>query len=142
VEFRRASRTASMLTRPLMLYYSALNLVRALLLAYTGNIGGRAHGLSFREGASLLECRAEVMDKGTFPAFATSVGAPPNLPGATLSLRDLLAVIPEMMNDFPLLNAGTSSVVPVRVKAFIQGPMTLRFYVAGVGADDFRARWT
>ena len=66
LELRRASDGSSALTKPLTLYYSMLNLTRAIMLAFVGDIGHPTHGLHFdggSAGSSLLDCTAEVSKK-------------------------------------------------------------------------------
>src|SRR6516164_5189351 len=45
VELRKASSGTSMLTRPLLLYYAVLNLVRGTMLPWFGTQGKATHGL-------------------------------------------------------------------------------------------------
>ncbi|XYI00065.1 YaaC family protein [Sorangium sp. So ce1128] len=145
IELRRASSDSSALTKPLMLYYSMLNLTRGVMLAFQGDFGSPSHGLRYRAGPTLLECKAEVGAQGTFRTFADSIGTPAaELDNKTYSLRDLFAVIPEMQNDFYLLNRGVSSVVRVEVRAYIRGeePTTLHFQVPGESQQTFEQKWT
>ncbi len=141
VEFRSSARSASLLTKPLLLYYSSLNLVRAVSLAYTGDAGAPSHGLSFTAGADILSCQAVTLKKGTFPKFASDIGVEDLAPGACFSLRDILASVPELLDDFPLLACGESSIVRVAVHAFINADTKLRFFAAGFSEDEFRERW-
>lgn len=142
LELRRAAQSASILTRPLLLYYSMLNMTRGFMCAYTGSAGKPRHGLSYSGGASLLECRARADLEGTFGTFARSIGAKDaDIKALSISLRDLFSLIPELYNDFPLLGAGQSSVVPVRINAYRDAPMTLRFYVPDKSPDEFEAQW-
>lgn len=143
VELRRASRDLSPLSRPLPLYYSALNLVRGVLLAYFGEFGPPRHGLAYKGSSALVECAASVTKEGTFTRFAHSV-APQlslELEGKVLSLRDAFAVIPELWADFPLLKAGPSCVACVRVDAFVRGDLLLTFSVHGTTAQEFDRSW-
>jgi len=142
VELRRAGIDASLLTKPLLLYYSMLNLVRGVMLPTRGDFGARAHGLSYSSGPTLLECKAEVSPRGTFRAFAESVGVPPaDLDKRVFSLRDLFAVIPETLRDFYLLRAGPASVVWVTVESFIGGFTYLTFQLPDVDEATFASSW-
>jgi hypothetical protein len=142
VELRRAAQGASILARPLMLYYSALNLVRGVLLTYVGDIGGPSHGLRYRPGAGLLDCTAEFCKTGTFVRFAGSMGLhPQNLQKTVFSLRDLFAIIPELKNDFQLLHSGHPSIATVHVEALIDGDMTLEYRIPGHDSESFRQQW-
>lgn len=142
VELRRASRDTSSLTRPLMLYYAALNLIRGVMLTYTGDIGNPSHGLKYAPGPSLLECSAKPTRSGTFKAFALTIGVEPDdVTNKTYKLRDLFALVPELRSDFALLNAGASAIAYVGVKAYIDGDVLLRYYVEGVTDEEFRNTW-
>ena len=105
MELRRASRDLSPLSRPLPLYYSAMNLVRGVLLAHFGDFGKPRHGLTYKGGTKLLDCTAAVAKGGTFTRFAQTVMPRTNLEGAVLSLGDILSVIPELWSRFHLLDA-------------------------------------
>lgn len=145
IELRRASRDSSALTKPLLLYYSMLNLTRGVLLAFQGDFGSPSHGLRYRAGPTLLECKAEVGAQGTFRTFAQSLGTPiADLDNKIYSLRDLFAVMPESQGDFYLLDKGTSSVIRVEVRAYINGeePTTLHFRVPGESKQTFEQNWT
>jgi hypothetical protein len=143
IELRRAAMDTSVLTKPLLLYYSALNLVRGVALAFAGSAGAPTHGLSYSAGTTLLDCKAKVQQRGTFPTFAQSMGAPAAdvAPGKEYTLRDLFAVIPELRTDFGLLNAGESSVVLVRIEAIVNGPTVLRFVISNETESGFQANW-
>lgn len=142
VELRRASQGASPLTKPLLLYYSMLNLTRGMMLAYLGTLGKTGHGLTFHLGPKLLECAAKVSLHGTFRKFAEGVGVPPSdLDGKTFSLRDLFGILPELQDEFKLLQCGPSSVVTVRIESLIGGPTELHFHMPHQTESEFAARW-
>lgn len=142
IELRDAAREASSLTKPLLLYYSMLNLTRGVMLAHVGSIGAPSHGLGYQAGPTLLECRAKVSPRGTFRTFAEGLGVPStDLDGKTYSLRDLFAILPELRDDFQLLNSGNSSIVLVTVKSLIGGPTTLHFHVPDLTETDFATSW-
>jgi hypothetical protein len=101
VELHRTAHKSSLLTRPLSLYYSLLNLSRAALLAFNGE-AGRTHGLRFHAGSALLECAAEVTNKGTWPLLLKAVGGP-SVSSVKYSLVALLGMLPEVWRDLPLI---------------------------------------
>jgi hypothetical protein len=141
IELRSAASGTSALTKPLLLYYSALNLARGTLLAHLGDMGIPRHGLAYVAGPTLLECKAKVCD-GTFLKFAQLLGTPPELlDRKEYTLRDLFAVIPEMLNEFQLLRSGESSCVFVTVRAIINGPTTLFFSVPDLDEATFERDW-
>jgi hypothetical protein len=142
VEFRRAASGASLVTRPLPLYYSTLNLTRALLLTYTGIMGERRHGLGYVSNPAIARAGARVGSDGTFVSFMKSLDVDvAKIIGQTFSLRDVLAQIPEMRLDFPLLHEGVSSVIGVSVRAFIRGDLKLDFARSDVTDEELRTDW-
>jgi hypothetical protein len=74
VEFRQATRGSTVLTAPLTLYYSFLNLVRALLSLSTAKEPSRTHGLRFSSASSLFDTTAVVQAGGRFPTTLTGMG--------------------------------------------------------------------
>lgn len=142
VELWKVSTETTVLTRPLLLYYSMLNLTRGFMLPRLGTFGESSHGLSFISGSRLLDCKAKVTKTGTFRRFAESLGVQGDLlDGRSYSLRDLLAVIPEMHADFPLLKSGVPSVVIVAVKAVFHGPLKLTFHMPDIPEEVFASEW-
>lgn len=142
VELWKASRGSSILTRPLLLYYSILNLTRGMMLPRLGTFGEPSHGLSFTSAPNLLDCKATVTKSGTFRRFAESLGVTGDrIDGRSYTLRDLFAVLPEMHADFPLLRSGDSSVVVVAVRAIMNGPMRLFFHVSDLDEEGFAQQW-
>lgn len=143
VELRRAARDASVLTKPLLLYYAMLNLARGLMLAIRGEYGPRMHGLTYESGKTLLDCKAVVSSKGTFRTFAQTLGMPDSeVDKKSYSLRDVFAVIPEMLSDFRLLSAGDPAVCFVSVTSYIRGPTLLDYGFPNMEASEFEARWS
>jgi len=142
VEFRRLARLSSPVTKPLLLYYSALNLVRGLMLAFTGDFGHQSHGLRFESGDSLLACKAAVTKRGTFRRFIESLHVDlTKIEKREFSLADVLASLVDMIEDYPLLNAGLSSIVPLSVEGYENGETNLRFFLSDMGPEEFGAKW-
>lgn len=142
LELRSAAGGTSPLTRPLLHYYSALNLVRGVMLTYLGDIGGASHGLRYQAGTDLLSCSATLCKSGSFPRFAGFLQFPiENHSTGKFTLRDIFAVIPELRNDFSLLQVGSSSVALVRVHSFIHGDLKLRYYIQDEDENDFQQNW-
>ena len=124
-----------------MLHYAMLNVTRAVLATPAGEFCSRRHGLSYVADSSLLDCAARATAKGTFVQFISALGFETDLTTQQLTLRDLLAQIPEMRADFSLFDRGHSAVAIVRVKAFMAGDVFLHFMAAGLSEDDFRQNW-
>jgi hypothetical protein len=71
IELRAATREATLLTAPLSLYYSVLNLTRASLAIREDGLDSKRHGLFFDQDPDILQCRAKVTD-GTFASILRS----------------------------------------------------------------------
>ena len=71
VELRNAARRASLLTSPLMFYYSFLNLTRGMLAIGPEIMPAKGHGLRYISAKQLLDCAAEITP-GTFSDFLSS----------------------------------------------------------------------
>jgi hypothetical protein len=140
VELRLASADTSPLTRPLLLYYSALNLVRGWQSVQKGGMGKPRHGASFKKGDSLLECGLRLEKEGTLPQLLAYYNST-LLEVSELSLRDCLTQIPELKRDIKLLPGTTSQVAWVEVKGVINGPTALRFHIDQCTAEEFAASW-
>jgi hypothetical protein len=141
LEYRVASQSGSLLTRPLNLYYAFLNLTRALLLVQTGDAGTR-HGITFDGGGpALLDCAAKISAKGTFPLFAQTINLA-GTPGTRVTLRQTLEMLPELRADYQDLGFGTSSVVVVRVQGLMRGDVFLNVDAKGLSAEDFAQNWS
>jgi hypothetical protein len=137
VELRRSASTLSLLTRPLPLYYSFLNLLRGFLATGPEVISRSAHGLKYTPGA-MLEASA-VISGGTFKEYVESRGVNPSA-GFRISLRDCLEHIPEICSRMLDANCKTR-VVPVTVEAFRSGSLNLHFHRDYVSADTFAETW-
>ena len=142
VELRKVSLGTTPLSRPLLLYYSALNLVRGALMTQLGHMGAPGHGLRYVAGTSALTCSALSKKSGTFVQFTEMLGLKlDGYEGKALTLRNVFSVIPELANDFSLLNVGVRSIAYVVVNAIYQGPMKFRYHIDGITEDDFAAQW-
>jgi len=138
VEFRTASRGASLLTRPLPLYYSFLNLVRGCLALEKQITNTKSHGLRFRSSGNLLDASAEVIP-GTFPDWVQAMGT--SLPaGSAYTLMDCLSRIAEISGDHASSGLGQTEVRTVRPEAFHSGRVLLHFHCPGE-EESFRQEW-
>ena len=88
VEFRTAARGGSILTRPLPLYYSLLNLVRGFLALREGVEAKKSHGLIFVEGSQtdIFQIRAKIVS-GTFTDYLDALKVPYQL-GTVITLHE------------------------------------------------------
>jgi len=142
-EFRQAARGRSVMTSPLMLYYSFLNLARAIVALREGLEGKRGHGLRFErvlDGTGLMDCAAKVQ-VGTFTDFLTATGRA-TAPHATISLREALTSIPELVLAQSSA-VGHSRVAEIHVVGYMEGPLRIElvFGIAGVSEQYFRDNW-
>ncbi len=137
VEFRRASQGASLLTRPLAQYYSVLNLTRAMHALKTEVPPTPGHGLKFERAGSLLDCTARP-DRGTFADYLAAHQLPKV--SDTFTLRDCLAHIPEIGDEFNALGEGYTRCLGLDVHALMDGEVRLEFYCPW-DPNGFRNDW-
>jgi hypothetical protein len=140
VEFRAAAGQGSILTRPLPLYYSLLNLLRGFFALKNDVAPRAAHGLSFKgqNQADIFQTAAEMTD-GTFTDYLDLLKAP-HQQGTRITLYDALLRIIETANYYTSTPLGQAEVFGVRVEAFHSGKALLHFY--GPGQEvDFRTSW-
>lgn len=138
VEFRNASRATTLVTRPLPLYYSALNLARAGVAVLTGNQATPAHGLRHITSSDLLSNAAKVVP-GTFADFVSALQSSASL-STQLTLDDCLAALPELADQYSTLPARISRAVPVSVA--YQSDLCLTFDPAFLPSDvAFTSQW-
>lgn len=121
VEFRESAKNTTLLTKPLALYYSFLNLTRAFLALGPEIIPSSSHGLKFIKGDNLFSSIAK-LTKGTFTEYLSSFGFEWEK-GTTITLNEALSRIVEIHQDFISLKCYNSYVFPVRVKAITGGPV-------------------
>lgn len=142
IELYEASQSTSTLTRPLLLYYCVLNLVRGALLARHGEAGTAAHGMRYIAGTDLLSSKAEITNTGTFPRLIESVWGShaANIKKQSLSLLETLAQIPELRHEFHLINI-TSLVAEVHVEGYINADTQLKYFIPGITSEEFAATW-
>lgn len=143
VELHEASRNTSTLTRPLLLYYCTLNLVRGALLARHGEAGASTHGMRYQAGPDLLTCTAEISKAGTFPKLIESIwgGHAQATKNQTISLKEALSQIPELRHEFHLIDIAEPLVAEVHVNASVNAPTELKYYFGGVDARSFEKNW-
>jgi len=98
VEFRDSARQATLLTAPLSLYYSFLNLTRACISLKRDVLRSGRHGLTFRESGDLLDSAA-VLTGGTFTEYLQAAGYSCRS-GTVVSLHEALSRIIEIRNDY------------------------------------------
>ena len=138
VEFRNAFRYSTLLTSPLPLYYSFLNLTRSILAINSATIPSKGHGLTFQIGTDILTSTA-TLSKGTFIDYLNfmRISLKPNL---SITLSDTLSRISEICNDYSLFRGPgqESLVVPITVDAKINGNVLLIFPDS---LTNFRSTW-
>lgn len=143
IEFHDASTGASMLTRPLLLYYSALNLIRGALIARHGGTGAASHGMKYVRADNILECSAEIKKGGTFPHLVESVlgSNAPDTANQVLSLRDVIAQIPELLSEHRLAGISEPLIAAVSVDACFDSDVELKFHIEGISEEEFASNW-
>lgn len=123
VEFREAARRSTLLTSPLSLYYSFLNLTRACLCMHSDLLFSKGHGLAFQRGKDLLSSEAKIA-KGTFTDYLDVVGFPWRK-NKRITLSEALSRIVEVRFDYTWPYGRKSLVVPVKVNAYHSGSILL-----------------
>lgn len=138
VEFRSASRATTLVTRPLPLYYSALNLARAGIAVVTGTQATPAHGLRHITSSDLLSNAAKVVP-GTFPDLVGAVQSSVSL-GSQLTLDDCLAALPELADQYSAIPGRISRAVGLNVG--YESGLCLRFDPASLPSEAvFGSQW-
>lgn len=139
-EFRESARDLSLVTRPLPLYYSLLNLTRAFYVMKTGMLADRSHGLSDSGTDGLLEARASThKNGGTFRELCALLGWKDDIP-STFTLKDCLSQVPEICWQFNSPTRGMSLCVPV-VADIYTSKLQLTFNGDYLAADGFQDYW-
>jgi len=135
LEFRRAAHDASLLTAPLPLYYSFLNLTRAFLALGPEIMPKPSHGLRFVPGADLLSSNAQLLH-GTFTDYLDAKGIAWDN-GAQISLSDALGFVVELAYDYGLFDQQQVHVQMISVRARMQAPVRLQLldYPGNFAAD-------
>ena len=140
VEFRRSLQSGSILTQPLPLYYSFLNLVRALI-AFNSQEKSTRHGLIFQGSSDLMSASAKIC-KGTFGDYSKVISSSANI-GDTISLRECFSCMPELMAEYVELNGFSTANLRsahIGVDARHSGDLSLTFKV-GPSSEEFERHW-
>jgi len=140
IELRAATREATLLTSPLTLYYSVLNLTRACMAIREEILESKHHGLIFKQDPQILLSRAKVTE-GTFSQYLKTAGYA-GKKGVQISLLDCLSRIIETSTDYLMVAGNPSCACSVWVEAWHSGKTVLHFSPDEVGGEQhFRARW-
>jgi hypothetical protein len=117
LEFRQAFRQSTLLTSPLPLYYSFLNLTRALLVIGHDKMPKPPnHGLIYKnDTGELLNAKAEITD-GTFSNYLDSQSISWKK-GDKISLGEALGLIIELQSDYQPFKPSFSFVQSIHVNA-------------------------
>jgi len=141
IELRRSSRSASLLTGPIFLYYSFLNLLRACMAILPEVLGAERHGLSYKSNPDLLSNEAKILP-GTFSEYLDTTSTTWTR-GTTLSLKSCLSRIPEVAGEFKSPHRGELMVVKVSIQAMTRAKtVTLNFDDRWVDEAQFRSNWS
>lgn len=142
LELHNASKNTSSLTKPLLLYYTFLNLVRGILSVQRGGFGSPTHGAKFTSAVTLLECRAILGKSGTMRRLFEVLNGKLSVEATDVSLADCLLQIPELKRNFDCIPNTKSSIAYVHVRAPINGgAIALRYYIDNCTDDEFAANW-
>jgi len=138
-EFRKSFQQTTLLTAPLPLYYSFLNLTRSILSLNSASIPTPSHGLTFKKGNNFLENAALIPAKGTFVDYLNSMNIN-SISNKIFTLNDCLSRIIEINYDYNLFYGTNqaSFVIQINVEAMTNGNVSLIFpdYLT-----NFRSNW-
>lgn len=138
-EFRKSLQQTTLLTAPLPLYYSFLNLTRSILSLNSASIPTPSHGLTFKKGNNFLDNAALILEKGTFVDYLNSMNIN-SISNKIFTLNDCLSRIIEINYDYTLF-CGTnqsSLVIQIEVEAMTNGDVSLIF---PAHLTNFRSNW-
>jgi YaaC-like Protein len=139
IELRAATRQATLLTAPLTLYYSVLNLTLASMAIRDDILDSKRHGLIFRKAPQILASRAEVND-GTFSRYISVAGSTVKT-GVQISLNDCLSRVIETSADYCMVTRDRAHACPVTVDISL-GETFLKFRSDWAGGEQhFRSHW-
>ena len=125
VEFREASRHATLLTAPLPLYYSFLNLTRAFLALGPEIMPRPGHGLKFIRAEKLLDSKAQII-RGTFADYLDACKLPWKETDE-ITLGQALGFIIELCHEYTKIDEVPSFIQPVVISAMMGGEVRLSF---------------
>lgn len=103
-EYYRAAESCDIMTKPLLLYYGMMSLVRAFIVTrdpdYPTTTSVLKHGLSTRklkkDSYQFIEDEIRVQKDGVFVVLHTMLGGSPFQERQRVLVKDLLSVIPEL----------------------------------------------
>jgi hypothetical protein len=140
VEFREAARHTTLLTSPLPLYYSFLNLTRAFLVLGPEVMPHHGHGLKFIRAEKLLNSKAQLV-RGTFTSYLDASQVPWK-EGDEITLGQALGFIVELSEGHNTIGEVPSYVESVIIKAMMGGEVRLLFpYFQGNFAESWQAEF-
>lgn len=129
-EYYRAAEHCDILTKPLLLYYGMMALSKALIATrdpeYPSTTSVLKHGLSTRrlkrDDYSFAEDEVRVQKDGLFNVLHRTLNGPPIENGTRLRMKDLLAVIPELIHPYRRLYGEPAVATLHHVEAASQPP--------------------
>ncbi|HXH93563.1 MAG TPA: YaaC family protein [Thermoanaerobaculia bacterium] len=123
-EYRAASKATSLLTRPVLVYYSALNLAKAAIHLKTEAPPPDHHGLMKPEAADdILDIAAKV-NNGAFRSLSDLLGMTTTI-GQRLTLRNFIGSIVELRCDVSDYFKIRPTITPVYPDIFMDGTIRL-----------------
>lgn len=122
IEFRNAMINQSLITKPLTLYYSMLNILRATIAIKYEVKSEIGHGLRFESSEVLLNSKAIIQRSGTFSQYLKTQNNK-SLEGLTFSLRDVLGHIIEFGTDLRAFEEIPMHYFPFLVQCYTDGEL-------------------
>ena len=136
IELWTAYKNSTLLTSPLSLYYSFLNIHRAFLALVPEVMPKPSHGLVFNQNADLFSSSAKLV-KGSFTDWLDTCGVAWEK-DSLISLEECLKSCPELKDEFPTYFNDTSCVATVQVNGYLDKNTHLVFLD---NYEDFPNTW-
>jgi hypothetical protein len=134
-EYRAASKQTSLLTRPVLVYYSALNLAKAAIWLRTDAAPPQHHGLMRPDPADEILDLAAKVNNGVFRSLADMLGRKTTI-GDRFTLRDFVANLVELRDKITDYFAIAPGVVPVAPDIFMDGTIRLIIDPRSLGVES------
>ncbi|MEW6144210.1 MAG: YaaC family protein [Thermodesulfobacteriota bacterium] len=140
-EYFIASKSATLLTRPLLIYYCFICLAKAVLYL-TENKPHDLHGLGQPEvSESLLDVSVTLKSKGIFPCLAEYLGYKYKS-GQQISIEQFVVNVIELIESYERYYNKSGLVITPKVEVFLDGDINIFFESSLFGnksSEDFRA---
>jgi hypothetical protein len=114
------------------------------MLSAHGDAGKPTHGLKYAAGSQLFDCSASITKGGTFPSLVHAVDPSLSTDGVQFTLRQVIAITPEMTQDYARLFDEPGGIIAVTVRAYMDEGHPVSIGPAkgqGLGRNEYRNNW-